>query len=517
MTGRRLRLLVAVGLVVVATTMLLGRSSRPSAADTTPTSILGEGGTFASPIINKLELDLDNADPSIDARFDDLPGVDVARQDFATGANDFAVSEFPLTSGEATIAKMNGRGFAYVPFAAQAVAVGFEMIVEPANTSRPQFLEPSIQLTAPTLADIMTDKLPTGEWDDPQIQQENPTLGLGTAVMPSPNYPSFYAPADPSAGTSTLIQLFLNDPVSRTIWDAYAVAQQESPDTAYEHFPGNNVQGGDLAMDEKFVTVDPATGLPEPAAGVQETSGVIGAIPMDWTIAPWDIPTVSIQNAAGDYVAPTPASMTAALDDAQLDSSTNLVSFPAQDPNPAAYVMPAMSYLVVPTSGLSPTKATALSALIRFALSPAGQRDVVSMDGVALTPAMEAAGEKVADEVAAEGNAVGATTATTAPKATAGSTVVPATTAPNAAPITSSVLADPPDSASTSPTTQFVPAPGAQPDGSETRAEANKGVTPLDAIALTSVGPLPIPLLVAGIVLVVLGALVQHKLRARSG
>jgi len=76
-----------------------------------------------------------------------------------------------------------------------------------------------------------------------------------------------------------------------------------------------------------------------------------------------------------------------------------------------------MSYLIVPTSGLSQAKATALAAFIRFVLGSQGQADVEALGAAPVTPAMVAAGLQVAGTVATQsGTGMSAsTTGTTSP------------------------------------------------------------------------------------------------------
>ena len=79
------------------------------------------------------------------------------------------------------------------------------------------------------------------------------------------------------------------------------------------------------------------------------------------------------------------------------------------------------SYLVVPTNGLAPDKATALAQFIRYVLGGRGQADIASLGAAGATPAMVLAGLKVAQQIAAEGvtsqqsnQTTGTTTTTTA-------------------------------------------------------------------------------------------------------
>jgi len=82
-----------------------------------------------------------------------------------------------------------------------------------------------------------------------------------------------------------------------------------------------------------------------------------------------------------------------------------------------------MSYLLVPTSGLDPAKASALAAFIKFVLGSKGQADVESLGAAGVTPAMVSAGLKVADEVAAQTTTTTTTTTTTRSTSSTSTTV----------------------------------------------------------------------------------------------
>jgi hypothetical protein len=92
-----------------------------------------------------------------------------------------------------------------------------------------------------------------------------------------------------------------------------------------------------------------------------------------------------------------------------------------------------MSYLIVPTSGLDPAKATALAAFIHYVLGPDGQSVVDSFGAAPPTQAMITAGMAVANEVAAEG-----TTTTTTSATTATTSATPPTPSPTVAKATTS-------------------------------------------------------------------------------
>jgi hypothetical protein len=182
---------------------------------------------------------------------------------------------------------------------------------------------------------------------------------------------------------------------------------------------------------EQLIPVDPATTEPEKDP---ETwgGGDIGGVPIDWLGPPWNVPDVSVQNAAGAFVFPTAAALQAAQNDATMDPTTNLVTFDASTTDAAAYPLPVMEYLIVPTTGLSQAKATALASFIQYVLGPQGQSVIEQFGDVPPTQAMINAGLQVANTVAAEATplttSTSTTTTTTATTHTTTSTTPAATT-----------------------------------------------------------------------------------------
>ena len=291
----------------------------------------------------------------------------------------------------------------------------------------------NIELTVPLLARIFTDLPPTalppaggggiGLWNDSDLTAVTPGLG---GVSNGSNNITPLENVEPAVSNYALESLFVNNPVAKPIWDAYLKFYEgvtdDAPTDLWPHTGGTN--GGDATLAQSLIPVNeqanPPAPLPNPDTWGQ---GDVAPLPLDWTGAPRNIPTIAIQNAAGAFVQPSVTSMSAALQDAIMDPKTNLVTFNANAEDAAAYPIPVMSYLVVPTSGLDPAKATALSAFIKFVLGPAGQADVASMSAAPVTPAMVTAGLKVADEVGAQ-----ATTTTTTSTSTSTSTTVAPTT-----------------------------------------------------------------------------------------
>ena len=115
---------------------VLGSGAPSAGAQTDPTALVGEGGSFLSPVTNLL-LNTDTGLGAAQPAYSDTD-LDSAIADFVGSAPgafdaDFVVSERPLTSAEAQTATANGRTFAYVPFAATPVAIAMFAICNPSD------------------------------------------------------------------------------------------------------------------------------------------------------------------------------------------------------------------------------------------------------------------------------------------------------------------------------------------------------------------------------------------------
>ena len=115
-----------------------------------------------------------------------------------------------------------------------------------------------------------------------------------------------------------------------------------------ELWPYNHTEfpGGDQATVGKLIALNSLSGAPSNVAA-QITLGAIMPVDAVWTGdplgVPWNLPTAAVQNAAGDYVAPSTEAAQAAENDATLASTSdpttnNLVQFQANANDPARCV-----------------------------------------------------------------------------------------------------------------------------------------------------------------------------------
>jgi ABC-type phosphate transport system substrate-binding protein len=504
------------GAVATLAAVLAVSSPHVSWGDT-GTTLSGEGGSFAEPMMNVLQQDptaLAAIAPFAPSYF--VPTVDVALQDFASGATDYAVSEFPLTADDAATAAKNGRTFAYVPFAASPVAIAAVVVCQESAQFTSSTLCANLKLTVPLLAQIFAT-VPPGYggspgidfWNNAALSALSPSLkGVASpsaAIIPQED-------VNPAATSYALESLFLTDPAAKATWDAYLKLYTGSTDDAPSEFwphTSSSTSGGDQALAQALIPVDETAKPPTVAGPETWGQGAIAALPMDWTGAPRNIPTVAIQNAAGDFVSPTVASMTAALGHATMDPKTNLVTFNANASDAAAYPIPVMSYLVVPTSGLGQATATALANFIKFVLGKTGQDEVAAQGAAPVTQAMVTAGLQVAAEVAAQSGSSGSTT-TTSTSTT--STTTTATTRPTTSTSTSTTA---PHATATADQGSSGTGSGAGGSPSATNASSSGSNGPNGGPSLASTGGVSWLPGAVGSAMVLLGLATRRLLRAR--
>jgi ABC-type phosphate transport system substrate-binding protein len=431
----------AIGLI--SATVLCGAvvmAAERAAADTDPTALVGEGGSFLTPVTNLL-LNSDSGLAPLNPQYTDS-NIDNAISDFVGSgpgqfSADFVVSERPLTSDEAKTASSNGRTFAYVPFAATPVAIAVFAVCNESNlttnTITPTTFCNDMPLTPALLGGIFTHGLTTSDaslpqslsgWSDTRLTQKD-----GSAI-PDPNGIGQASTLLPSAESYALMSLLDSDPTAKAEFDNAlnnpAITPASNKDTPSEIWPFHTIHsyvGGDEGLLGKELNIEATTNAPSyldswgalsPNEGNAHDAFPVSAV---WTGEPegvqWNVPTAAIQNAAGKFVGPTVAAASAAESGSAqtLDPATNLVTFNADPTDSAAYnnYLMAESYLVVPTSSLASQKAIKLAQFIRYVLGPKAQADMEILGSAPATSAEVTAGLKVASELDAEAGGSGST------------------------------------------------------------------------------------------------------------
>jgi ABC-type phosphate transport system substrate-binding protein len=450
MTGPRSSRWSRLAALLVTSVALTGAvtvwSPGPAGADSDPSTLSGQGGSFLQPVVTKLLLDdAGNLSPlfgaytatDIDSGIAAFAGTGVGQ--FGT---DYAVSERPLTSAEAATAKANGRSFAYVPFAETPVAIA---TLVPNNAwpgtgsiANSDFCQ-HMQLTPDLLGQIFgfNAQSPLQYWNDQRIDCPPGGAGNGEQIPIE-----LWANLDPSMANSALMSLLDSTPSSKAYFDAGlaepGASSLTTDDTPSELWPysQHTIPGGDQPLIGKLLAISAQTNGPSQNAATWAL-GAIAPISSVWTGAPlgvpWNLMTAAVQNADNQFVIPSTAAAQAAAADASLASTpdpttNNLVTFNASTTDGAAYNNYLMeeSYLVVPTTGLSAAKAEALAQFVRFVLGSKGQADIEGFGAAPATSAMVTAGLQVATQLDAEG------VSTAAQAAISGTSTTTSTTTPTA-------------------------------------------------------------------------------------
>ena len=276
MRGRLRALLgsgVVAGTIVVAT---VGGPTAAARADTDPTALVGEGGSFLSPVTNLL-LNTDSGLGPLNPQYSDS-NLDDAVADFVGTAPgkfnaDFVVTERPFTSTESATAKSNNRSFAYVPFTATPVAIAVFAVCTlndlTTGNLTPKTFCPGMRLTPALLGKIFTDGLdlkdgsPLAGWSDSRLTQadgspipDSNTIGLASTLLPS-------------AENAALLTIIDSDPTSKQeLDDALAnpnITPSTTSDTPGETWPfhvAHSYVGGDAGLLGKELTIVSTTNAP---------------------------------------------------------------------------------------------------------------------------------------------------------------------------------------------------------------------------------------------------------------
>jgi hypothetical protein len=179
---------------------------------------------------------------------------------------------------------------------------------------------------------------------------------------------------DTNAGSSTLTTV----PLGSSVWPPFPGATWIYPQCqGYSTLPALAANGANFGSDQEPAFQAKAMRtwcygggvLPNPPGGPQEPCAAFGL--MDSSQARFlGLSTASLQNAAGDFVAPTTTSLEAAAAGftacpaADLSCPLGTYTYNYADTDPAAYPLANITYAIVPTSTLSNTDGTAVKSLL---------------------------------------------------------------------------------------------------------------------------------------------------------
>jgi ABC-type phosphate transport system substrate-binding protein len=381
--ARIARVLAAVG-VMTAIAVWPG-SARAQDASGPAVELTGAGSGSVFGLMDAWKVPLYTSKSGMNLGFFDRGDKD-GRLEFAQGDVDFAVSAEPLSdSDNQSLASRNIHAIV-APIAVSAASFivgipnssnGFAEQKPPLTDDDP--LPPPTPLSGPfkvspgLLASIFVTNDPTyPTWLDGTFASNN---GITAAVIPGGNAAPVIE-SNPSA-SDWYLELYFKSQAS-AVWSAEAQFHQLDPSVQSEDWP---FQPAFARSGQESVAslIGDAIISASPNATAIRPGGNVGAI-APWAAteqiqrevaakAPSFLYTLQIPNAAGDWVSPTTASISAAAA-AAASADADPALYAMTHAVPGAYPLTWLSNIMVPDSGLSPDKATALATFMRYAVGP---------------------------------------------------------------------------------------------------------------------------------------------------
>jgi phosphate transport system substrate-binding protein len=344
------RILLGIGalLVVLMPAMTAGAAA----------AVTGAGADSADPLIGLWQQAVAKPPLSLAADYS-ADGSAAGRDQFITGGADFAVTGIPFTTAEDAKLSTAKKTYVYAPFTAGSLAFLYHL-----NNALGQPIK-GLQLSGATLAKIFTGTITN--WNDAAILAENP----GVELPPKKITPTVRGQADSATYTATSFFRYS----APDVWKAFMEDPQRGfPDEARELYP---FFAGADSRTSSFAIAD-VVGATE--GGDTRITYVDNAWATRALTNGADI--VKVKNASGAFVAPSPANTAKTLAAWKLDAKNLMtVDFGVKDPQ--AYPVGIVNYIVIPTSGTSPTVAAGLETFTKYGLET-GQAAAVGIGDPAL-------------------------------------------------------------------------------------------------------------------------------------
>jgi phosphate transport system substrate-binding protein len=324
-------------LPVAALLASCGSQDSPKPQATNGAAVTGAGSTFVYPVLSAWAAD-----------YAGQTGTKVNYQSIGSGGGisqvkagtiDFGATDQPLAAEELAESKL-----AQFP----VVVGGIVAVVNLAGA------EPGkLRLTGPLLADIYAGKI--GKWNDPALVQANPGMKL-------PN---------------TAIAVVHRSDGSGTTFNFTHYLSQVSP--TWKNGPGEGK------------TVDWPTGVGgkgnEGVAGyVKQIRNSIGYVEYAYALQ-GGMAYATLQNAAGNFVAPSAESFSKAAESADWANAKDFNLVMTNAPGANAYPITATTFVLMPTEPKDPAKSKAVLDFFRYALDHGSER-ATRLDYVPLPAAL---------------------------------------------------------------------------------------------------------------------------------
>jgi phosphate transport system substrate-binding protein len=346
LSARRIPPVVVVSLAVLCIAILTmvacnSSSKTSSEAAKSSTQIIGAGSTFIYPVMTRWISDFQGSHAAVQINYQSI-GSGGGIQQLKKGLVDFGASDAALDDQQ--LKEM--PAVVQIPESAGPVCITYNL---------PELKAP-LKLSAATLSGIYLGTIK--QWRDPAIRKDNPGVTLpSTAII--------VAHRSDGSGTSNIFTTYL---------------AKVSPE--WEKKVG------------KGISVNWPTGLggkgSEGVTGiVKQTPGGIGYVELSYAKQN-NLPVALIRNQAGNWVEPTAAGTTAAIDafssELAQDVRTPIVDPPATAKD--AYPISGLTFLIVPKEAKSPANGQVVKQFIQYIVTQ-GQDQAEALSYAKLPSALQ--------------------------------------------------------------------------------------------------------------------------------
>jgi phosphate transport system substrate-binding protein len=299
-----------------------GSSSASSSASLSGT-LNGSGSTFQTVFQQAAISAFKSVQPGMTVNYGS-GGSGKGRTDLASGVVNYAGSDSPIPAAET--ANFKGKSVLYFPVIIGPITLAYNL----SGVS-------NLKLDPTAIANIFQGKIT--KWNDAAIAADNPGVSL-------PSTPITTAVRSDSSGTTQNFTLFLKDAVP-SVWTLGSSSTIKWPTTSRA---GN--------------------GNPGVAQVVKSTSGAIGYVDYS-TAKATGLSVASVKNKDGAYIAPSPASASAAA--AGVTPASDLTFAAAWAPGANAYPITYQSWVLVYATQPNANDAAMLKAYLGYLLGSGQQ------------------------------------------------------------------------------------------------------------------------------------------------
>jgi phosphate transport system substrate-binding protein len=304
--------------ILLATVLAMAGTGRLSAQ----LLINGAGATFPYPIYSKWFDEYSRVDPTVRFNYQSI-GSGGGQQQILEGTVDFGASDGPMS--DQNLAKAQ-RKLLHIPTVAGADVVTYNL------PGKPQ-----LNLDGPTIADIFLGNIT--KWNDPRLAAANPGVSL-------PDSDIVVVHRSDGSGTTYIFVDYLS-----SVSPAWEKAVGRG--TAVKWPVGLGAKGNEGVTGQ-----------------VEQMPGSIGYVELVYATQN-NLPSASVKNSSGKYIAPSISSVTAALETARIpdDFRFSMVNPPGEE----AYPIAGTTWLLVYQEQTNPEKGKKMVEFLKWAMNQGEQ------------------------------------------------------------------------------------------------------------------------------------------------